>query len=721
MLIAHANKDIINEVQFNESWSPRDILLPEASNSTVLVHSETLIVLFDIPAQVPKDSWLFGRGRLTDKARVSKTNPKGEGVPLEGYSVNITWDDSVVKIKTTDVNGNFSFNFQVIGDIGTHELEIIFDGAEYLAMTNISSFIDVQTDVTGIYIEIEPSNSVMIGDTIQVSGEIYAEIETTYPLEGEMDIKVYSDFTNDILVNTVSLENATYFADVYLDPLELHASDYKVIAIYKGSRYFSQDTSDAINITIKGIGYFFVESIDVNRGSDRQIISAWLRENTGDGLGGMKVYVSYNISGFEFPYSYITASDGKFSFPFQAGMTDPLGIVQINLTYEGTLRYQGANHTVNFFITSATKIEIISYQSTLIRNDAFLIEGRVSDDQEIDVIGGKIEVKIGPTSIGFTLTDSNGKFSLTYVVPKVAPLGFSTIQVKLIGDERYANSTAIVTVEVFAEPIMLIQARGTGEDTRIVKGEEFLVEVTLTEDNTIIPVEGALVVVKIDGVEQPPKITNFTGKIFFTITFPKNSDRVVVNADYLGSETEYYLSASEEKVVVPSRDVSEDDESFAGAVGSFWIIILGIIILMFVVGIWLRWRRKHVEELKQIITELVYELETKDKIRKAIFTAYIKMLNVLQTYGFIRKKNETPYEFERAVKKALPRVNRKYLKNLTQLFVEARYSDHKLTKKERKRALRNLKQIQRSLAKSDLEPVVEKRSMFKLQRPAAES
>jgi hypothetical protein len=96
------------------------------------------------------------------------------------------------------------------------------------------------------------------------------------------------------------------------------------------------------------------------------------------------------------------------------------------------------------------------------------------------------------------------------------------------------------------------------------------------------------------------------------------------------------------------------------------------------------------------------------------------MLEVLQTYGFIRKKTETPFEFEQAVRKALPKVNRKYLRELTSLFVEARYSNHKLTKKERKLALNNLRKIQKSLARSDLEPVVEKRTIFKSQRPAAE-
>jgi hypothetical protein len=469
------------------------------------------------------------------------------------------------------------------------------------------------------------------------------------------------------------------------------------------------------------LSYFFIESIDVNRGSGRKDITAWLRDNTGDGLGGMKVYVSYNISGDVFEYSYITASDGRFTFPFQARLNDPLGLVPINLTYEGTLRYEGINHTANFFITSATNIEVISYQSTLIRNQAFKIEGRVRDDQEFNVIGGKIEIKIGTSSIGLTTTDSNGMFSLTYIVPKVAPLGFSTLEVKLIGDERYSNSTAIVTVEIFSEPIMLIQARGTaGNDYKILKGEDFIVEITLTEDNTIIPIEGALIVMTIDGVEQPPKITNYTGKISFELTFSENADRVTVTAEYTGSETEYYLSASEDKIILPSRESRQDDYTFAGAIGAYWMILLGAILIFIIVAVWIRWRRKHVEEIQQIITELVYDLETKDKIRKAIYKSYIKMLEVLQTYGFIRKKTETPFEFERAVRKALPRVNRKYLKELTNLFVEARYSNHKLTKKERKLALRNLRNIQKSLARSNLEPVVEKRSIFKLQRPTAD-
>ncbi len=717
IVIAHSNMDIVNNIQYNDSWSITDPMLPEAENSTVEVHSDTLILLFDIPSQVPKDSWIFGRGKLTDKARVTVDNPAGQGNPLEGYSVNITWDGNVVKIKSTDSNGNFTFDFQIIGDIGPHKLEAIFNGAEYLYFTNASRTIDVQTDVTNITFEVEPK-SLIVGNYLYVNGQIYTEGATSYPLEGEMDIKIYSDITNDIFVKTVGLENSTFQAEIYIDPIELHAGDYKVIAIYKGTRYFSPDTSDAIDIKIKGTSYFFVESIDVNRGSLRKIIPGWLKDNTGDGLGGMKVYASYNISGDEFSYSYITGADGGFSFPFQARLNDPLGIVQVHLRYDGTLRYEGENNTVNFFITSITRIEITSYQSTLIRNDAFKVEGIVRDDQGIGVIGGRVDIRLGPTGIGTTITDSNGEFSLTYVVPKVSPLGFAIVEVKLVGDEKYSNSTAVITVEVYARPILDIQVRGT-QDNKIVRGEDIKLEFTLTEDNTIIPIEGAFIIIEIDGTEQLPKITNYTGKVSIITTFPENANVVTVTAKYRGSETEYYLEASDETVVVPSISSNEDDV-IGDISGSYWIIILGIIAIFIIIYIWVTWRRRHVEAIRQIVTELVYELETKDKIRKAIYNAYIKMLEVLRTYGFIRKKSETPAEFERAVRKALPGINKRNLKSLTRLFIEARYSNHKLTKKARAKAIRNLKKIKRSIERSEFEPVMEKRGFFKLQKPTAE-
>ncbi|MCK5561131.1 MAG: DUF4129 domain-containing protein, partial [Thermoplasmata archaeon] len=364
------------------------------------------------------------------------------------------------------------------------------------------------------------------------------------------------------------------------------------------------------------------------------------------------------------------------------------------------------------------KVEITSYQSKLIRNDGFKIEGTVRDDQGIGVTGGRVDIRLGPTGIGTTISDSNGEFSLTYVVPKVAPLGFATVEVKLVGDEKYSNSSAIITVEVYSRPILSIRARGSA-NSNIIRGEDFEIQITLTEDNTIIPIEGAFIVIKIDGTEQPPKITNYTGKVSIISTFPDNANLITIEAEYSGSETEYYLEASAETVVEPS--IASKGDTYIGDLSSgYWIIILGIIAIFIIAYIWVTWRRKHVEAIKQIVTELVYELETKDKIRKAIYNAYLKMLEVLRTYGFIRKKSETPAEFERAIRKALPGVNKKHLKSLTRLFIEARYSNHKLTKKARSKAIRNLKQIKRSIERSEFEPVMEKRSFFRLQKPAAD-
>jgi hypothetical protein len=207
--------------------------------------------------------------------------------------------------------------------------------------------------------------------------------------------------------------------------------------------------------------------------------------------------------------------------------------------------------------------------------------------------------------------------------------------------------------------------------------------------------------------------------VVLTERFPKNAGSILITAKYMGSETEYYLEASTEKTVIPHKS-SDEEADYGNILGSYWILILGIIVLIIIVALWLRWRRKHIEVIKQIVGDLVYELETKDKIRKAIYESYLKMLECLRTYGFIRKKSETPDEFEHAVRSALPKVNKSHLQNLTTLFVEARYSNHKLTKKARIKALRNLRKIERSLERSDLEPVVEKRKLFRFQKPTTD-
>ncbi len=87
-----------------------------------------------------------------------------------------------------------------------------------------------------------------------------------------------------------------------------------------------------------------------------------------------------------------------------------------------------------------------------------------------------------------------------------------------------------------------------------------------------------------------------------------------------------------------------------------------------------------------------------DEIRKAIYKAYERMCTVLTDYGYLtRKEAWTAREFEVAVHDALPWVPDDLLGELTTLFEEARFSDHKLSDDYVDRARRCLAGIREAL------------------------
>jgi hypothetical protein len=105
----------------------------------------------------------------------------------------------------------------------------------------------------------------------------------------------------------------------------------------------------------------------------------------------------------------------------------------------------------------------------------------------------------------------------------------------------------------------------------------------------------------------------------------------------------------------------------------------------------------------------LYDANTSDAYRKAIYNAYKQMCEEIARYGHERSESITPKEFERHIREYLP-VDRKNLHILTKLFEEARYSDHSFNEAKKKQALAALEGIINSLeAVTTFEEVKESR------------
>jgi hypothetical protein len=92
----------------------------------------------------------------------------------------------------------------------------------------------------------------------------------------------------------------------------------------------------------------------------------------------------------------------------------------------------------------------------------------------------------------------------------------------------------------------------------------------------------------------------------------------------------------------------------------------------------------------------LYDANTSDAYRKAIYKAYQSMCEEIARHGHERSEAITPKEFERQIREYLP-VDKRNLHILTKLFEEARYSDHAFTEAKKTQALSALEGIINSL------------------------
>ncbi len=140
----------------------------------------------------------------------------------------------------------------------------------------------------------------------------------------------------------------------------------------------------------------------------------------------------------------------------------------------------------------------------------------------------------------------------------------------------------------------------------------------------------------------------------------------------------------------------------AGSMNSDILIVflLGALVLVGIISYWYYLNRTYKKELKDVFKKAIHELRScrgePKGIRESIIHTYKNTLHILEKYNFLKPKSDTPREFAAAFKNALPNSGI-YLNDMTDVFEEARYSDHKMKEKHRKKALRCFRSLYNEL------------------------
>jgi transglutaminase-like putative cysteine protease len=598
---------------------------------------------------------------------------------------------------TSDQWGKFFNIYDATEDngfiLGVHSLVVSYGGSEYLASSNRTINLEILADVSDLEITVEPRKQV-VGRFIWVNGTI--GLEEGPPPTGTLEVNLVRITSGFTITESILLNGSLKFNKQVLLSSDLNADQYRVFV-----KYSVIETSNAVTITVVGLADFMMDEVKVHRGDPPVTITAALVDNSRAGLVNSPVAVE-----FEGQYhSLITDSEGKVRFQYEASSDHELGAVPVTLTFtgddKGHVQHLGITVIRNIAVTSPSFIFIDSYTPSLNRSDDLKVTGRVLDDLDEGVPNARILVYVSHIYLHETTADENGHFSLSKALTKSVlvrvKIGLRTLDLDFVGDDKYENSTKSELISIYDEPWLDFRTISP-----LAPSEPFRAVVELRDPNGVEFMPNVLLEVRLPGEEPIKLITNTSGKIEFQAIFPKDSDTLEVNVRYPGESDEYLLPI--DKTYTLSVPGAKSESQMIENINRLLPIIVALFLVGAVILYWNRWRRRHIMEIREIITEMAEELETADEIRKVIYKAYGRMLEVLTKYGFMRRDSDTPREFAIAVRKALPGIDRKHLHGLTRLFEEARYSDHKLTAHERFRAIRSLKKVKTSLEKMPPRP-----------------
>jgi hypothetical protein len=533
---------------------------------------------------------------------------------------------------------------------------------------------------------------VIVGNNVWVNGTV--RDKKGMPVTGTVEISLRHgiESAQKYINLTYHFENGVFHVQMSI-PYQLKSGLYYIVTDYLPTLQYPTATEFSL-LTVKGtttIGFKHENiRIEVARGTVTSVIM-YLKDNTGEGLANKKVRISYHtVTSHELERT--TTINGSFKFEFIAEASASLGYVDVITEFEGEEPWLlGCAPTHKFVIKTVTYIDIISPSSDdkVVRGESLEVRGKLYDDTDTGISDKELTILVGLDILGTADTDAHGAFTFSCTVPRTVHRGPTNIEVRFDGELGYDSSNMKLQVIIYAKPVLMISIPEAPQN--LVAGETYEVIVYLGEADAPIGISSAKLTTELGGKPGPGLITNETGYATFIVTFPRGKTELAIKVKYEGSDADYYVGIEREAKFKLTR-------KFIGMDWSFYLpLIIGIGAIILVGAVWLIWSRHHIKVIKRIVAETATELETSDEYRRIIYRAYKRMCECLLRYGFMRHYSETPREFARAVRRALPFISNTHLDKLTKLFEEARYSDHKLTKRDKTRALRSLREVKRSL------------------------
>jgi len=234
----------------------------------------------------------------------------------------------------------------------------------------------------------------------------------------------------------------------------------------------------------------------------------------------------------------ITDASGEVDVVYTAPIDPIYSVVAITASFAGDIVYEGSEGTAIGIIVveNITEIELSSSTLSLSPGGSATLNARLTcygkplTDQPIQWIASQ-----GVLSVQVTLTDSNGRASVTYSAPD--KVGEINIEAAFPGDNRYLPSSAALVLSVKYPTSLKVEPKAY----TLVAGENLTLIATLTSGGS--PVVGKTITWSATGGKVWPSqgVTDETGRVFATFTAPDFQTSVLISAKF-GGDNEYWSS-----------------------------------------------------------------------------------------------------------------------------------------------------------------------------------
>jgi hypothetical protein len=553
-------------------------------------------------------------------------------------------------------------SFMVTEPPGRRNLTAAFCGSLFLYPSIAARNISVKS--SGLKMDVS-----FFPEAPETGNQLFVEVVLTDEFNRRMAYNV------SVLLDDVEMASgrAGTIMNMTLDPSRVGAGIHGLKAKFFGNDLYPELTRE-MDVHIKGRTYLNLISQNVSLGTSPEH-TGYLTDNLNLPVVGVKVGLRWTDTlGKEMSEDKLTYGEGDFHFKISTNATMPPGEILVSARFEGDSNYLNSNVTAYFQLTSRSFINA-TVPKQLTRGEQFSFSGFLYDHLRRPIPRAAIGLHRGEVSWGLWRADDTGNFSMVCDVPGLEAAGPAVLNLSYAGEGFREPASIEFNVSIYTRTYINLTV-----PSGLQQGAEFDAVAVLTDDLGN-PVVRDNLTVDFAG-KRYTRGTDGFGRAVLRLRFPWFSTEEGIKAGYAGG--------------VYKRPAAASLSLTAEPVIAYRLLAAVAIVASLVAGIYIYRRYGWGRGLEGLPAELRDRSWITDRYRRTIYKVYTRMLARMRDLGAPRRESLTVREYERELGGSIA-LDLRSLALLTITFEEARYSRHRFTSVDSRRAVVTYRKLMNSI------------------------